>query len=97
LLYDAEQLTSALAVPDSQLVEAQRKLILDPFDPTVRAEALKNGIDEGTLEAAHARLFISMSNSGSWPPLLHPEFRTLPCCSTFPSAAGDGENRRGEV
>lgn len=78
LLYDAEQLTSALAVPDGQLVEAQRQLILDPSDATVRAEALKNGIDEGTLEAAQRSPVYKYVKQWKLALPLHPEFRTLP-------------------
>lgn len=78
LLYDAKQLPDALNVPDHQLVDAQRQLILDPFDPTVRAEALKNGLDEGTLEAAQRSPVYKYVKQWRLALPLHPEFRTLP-------------------
>ncbi len=38
LLYDADRITEAMNVSDDELVDAQREMILDPFDPEVRAE-----------------------------------------------------------
>ena len=35
LLYDADRIAAAAAEPDERLVEAQREMILDPFDPEV--------------------------------------------------------------
>lgn len=78
LLYDAERLTDALRVPDHQLVEAQRAIILDPKDPAVRAAAMKNGIDEGTLEAAQRSPVYKYVKEWNLALPLHPEFRTLP-------------------
>ena len=44
LLYDASQIEKVAAVADEDLVEAQRGMIKDPFDPEVIAAAKANGI-----------------------------------------------------
>ncbi|MBS1807369.1 MAG: nitrate reductase subunit beta [Acidobacteria bacterium] len=78
LLYDASRITEALNVPDDQLVDAQRDLILDPKDPTVRAAAIKNGIDERTLEVCERSPVYRYVKTWKMALPLHPEFRTLP-------------------
>jgi nitrate reductase beta subunit len=52
LLYDADQIPDALKVPDEQLVQRQREMILDPFDPKVVAAAKESGIPDGVIAAA---------------------------------------------
>ena len=37
LLYDADRIPQSAMVPDEQLIEAHRDVILDPFDPQVIA------------------------------------------------------------
>ena len=44
LLYDADRLEEVAKLPDEELVEGQRSLILDPHDPEVIAAAQTNGI-----------------------------------------------------
>jgi nitrate reductase beta subunit len=78
LLYDADRMLEALRVPDDKLVEAQRELILDPCDPTVKAEALRNGIDERTIEVAQRSPVYKYVKEWRLALPLHPEFRTLP-------------------
>ncbi len=78
LLYDADQMLDAMRVPDDKLVEAQREMILDPFDPQVRAGALKNGIDEQTLESCERSPVYKYVKQWNLALPLHPEFRTLP-------------------
>jgi nitrate reductase beta subunit len=68
----------AMRVPDEKLVEAQRDLILDPFDSEVRAGALRNGIDERTLEAAERSPVYRYVKQWGLALPLHAEFRTLP-------------------
>lgn len=43
LLYDADRIEQAAKSPDHELVQAQRDIILDPFDPQVIREARENG------------------------------------------------------
>jgi nitrate reductase beta subunit len=77
-LYDADRLLDAMRVPDDKLVEAQRDLILDPFDREVIAEAMKNGIDERTIEAAQRSPVYRYVKEWKLALPLHAEFRTLP-------------------
>ena len=67
-----------MSVPDDQLVDAQREMILDPFDPEVRAAALRNGIDERTLEACERSPVYKYVKEWKLALPLHAEFRTLP-------------------
>ena len=78
LLYDADRIVEAMSVPDDQLVDAQRDMILDPFDPEVRAGALRNGIDERTLEACERSPVYRYVKDWKLALPLHAEFRTLP-------------------
>jgi nitrate reductase beta subunit len=78
LLYDADRIEETAKRPDRELVEAQREMILDPFDPEVAARARENGIDENQIEAARqSPVFQYVKRWGLALPL-HPEFRTLP-------------------
>ncbi|MBI3469977.1 MAG: nitrate reductase subunit beta [Candidatus Solibacter usitatus] len=52
LLYDADRIEEAAKRPPEELVEAQRSIILDPFDPVVIAEARANGVHESVIESA---------------------------------------------
>lgn len=78
LLYDADRLEEVSKLPDDQLVEGQRSLILDPFNPEVIAEAKKNGIDDSVIDSAQKSpvyKFVKVWKI-ALPP--HIEFRTLP-------------------
>ena len=65
-------------LPDEQLVDGHRSIILNPHDPVVIAEAQKNGISDGVLEAAQNspvyRFVVEWKIA--LPP--HIEYRTLP-------------------
>jgi nitrate reductase beta subunit len=78
ILYDASQLEAAASVPDEELVEAQRALILDPFDPEVIAAARANGISEALLASAKDSPVYKFVKRWRLALPLHPEFRTLP-------------------
>ncbi|MEW6731145.1 MAG: nitrate reductase subunit beta [Acidobacteriota bacterium] len=78
LLYDADRLVETFNAPTERLVAAQREIILDPFDPLVRANALENGIDEQTLEAAERSPVYKYVKEWRMALPLHPEFRTVP-------------------
>jgi len=78
LLYDAEGVEDALLVPDEQLVERQRALILDPNDTVVQEAARKNGVsDEWIWGAVKSPAYALVKRYGVALPL-HPEFRTVP-------------------
>lgn len=78
LLYDADQMVEAMNAPEDKLVDAQREMILDPFDPKVRAGAIANGIDEKTLEACERSPVYPYVKKWKLALPLHAEFRTIP-------------------
>ncbi|MFN8221711.1 MAG: nitrate reductase subunit beta [Gaiellales bacterium] len=78
LLYDASQLERAASVSDLELVEAQRAMIQDPFDPDVIESARANGISDDLLEAARNSPVYKFVKQWRLALPLHPEFRTLP-------------------
>jgi nitrate reductase beta subunit len=78
LLYDADQIPDALKVPDEQLVQRQREMILDPHDPKVVAAAKKSGVPDRVIAAAqHSPVYRYVKEWELALPL-HPEYRTLP-------------------
>ncbi len=79
MLYDADKIEQAASVNDEQdLYQSQLELFLDPNDPEVIAEALKQGISQSWLDAAkHSPVYkMAMEWKVAFP--LHPEYRTLP-------------------
>ena len=78
LLYDASQLQQVATVPDEELVEAQRSMIKDPFDPEVIAAARANGISDDMIKAAQDSPVYRFVKRWRLALPLHPEFRTLP-------------------
>ncbi|HEX7973378.1 MAG TPA: nitrate reductase subunit beta, partial [Anaerolineales bacterium] len=77
LLYDADRIPQAAMVPDEQLVESQRSVILDPFDPQVIAAAKANGIDDGWIEAAQKSPVYQFVKVWQIALPLHLEYRTM--------------------
>lgn len=77
LLYDADQIPSAAMVPDEQLVEAHRKVILDPFDPEVIAGARANGIEDSWIDAAQNSPAYKFVKEWGIALPLHAEYRTM--------------------
>jgi nitrate reductase beta subunit len=79
LLYDADKIEQAASVADEQsLYQAQLDMFLDPFSPTVQAEARQAGIPEPWLEAAQESPIYKMAIDWKIAFPLHPEYRTLP-------------------
>ncbi len=78
LLYDADKIEEIAKLPDDELVEGHRSMILDPFDPEVIAAAKKSGISDGVLESAQRSPVYQfvMKWKIALPP--HIEYRTLP-------------------
>jgi nitrate reductase beta subunit len=78
LLYDADRIEEVAASPEADLVEAQRGIIQDPFDPEVVAAARANGVPDEMLDAAkHSPVYKFVKQWRLALPL-HPDFRTLP-------------------
>ena len=79
MLYDADAVLAAASVKDEhKLYEAQRGVFLDPRDPEIAREALRQGIQPDWIEAAKrspVRRLI-MDYQVALP--LHPEYRTMP-------------------
>ena len=78
LLYDASMLKQVALVPDEELVEAQRSMIKDPFDPEVIAAARANGVTDDMITAAQNSPVYRFVKRWRLALPLHPEFRTLP-------------------
>jgi nitrate reductase / nitrite oxidoreductase, beta subunit len=78
LLYDADRITEVASLPDDELVEGQRSLILDPHDPVVIEAARKNNIHDSVIEYAQKSPVYSFVKEWkiALPP--HIEYRTLP-------------------
>lgn len=95
LLYDMDRVPAAANVPDLELVQAQRDVILDPHDPQVIAAARQAGIEEPWLEACRRSPVFKMVKEWRIALPLHAEFRTLPSLFYVPpespvQTAGNG-------
>ncbi len=78
VLYDADLIEEAAKAPAERLVEAQRAVIKDPFDPAVIAAAKANGIPDSKIDAAQRSPVYKFVKRWGLALPLHPEFRTLP-------------------
>ncbi|MCP4845620.1 MAG: nitrate reductase subunit beta, partial [Actinomycetia bacterium] len=78
LLYDADQIVDVAKVPDKDLVEAHRNMILDPNDPLVQESARRNGMPESVLDAAKRSPVYKFVKEWKLALPPHLEFRTLP-------------------
>lgn len=87
LLYDADRIEALAKLPDEELINAQRDIILDPFDPHVIAEARRNGVHDSVIEYAQKSpvyKFVKVWKM-ALPP--HIEFRTFPMLFYVPPMA----------
>lgn len=78
ILYDADAIAPAASVPDLELVEAHRSIILDPTDPAVIEGARANGIHDRWIEAAQRSPVYKLIKLWRIALPLHSEFRTMP-------------------
>ena len=79
VLYDADRIAEAAAAPEeSDLYQAQLDVFLDPNDPEVRDQALKDGVQEAWIAAAVKSPVWKMAMDWKVAFPLHPEYRTLP-------------------
>jgi nitrate reductase beta subunit len=78
LLYDADRVPSAMTVPDEALVESQRTVFCDPYDPEIIRLARKNGISEEFIEAAQKSPIYKYVMKWKLALPLHVEYRTMP-------------------
>ena len=84
LLYDADRLPQTAMVPDEQLIEAHRSVILDPFDPQVIEAARANGIEDSWISAAQNSPAYKFVKVWGLALPLHPEYRTIPMMYYIP-------------
>jgi len=78
LLYDADKIETMAGKSDRELVNAQREMIIDPFDPEMIRLARENGIHDHTIQAAQESpvyKFVKLWKL-ALPP--HIEYRTFP-------------------
>jgi nitrate reductase beta subunit len=79
MLYDADKVLEAASVEDEhELLEAQRSVFLDPFDPEVIAAAKAEGIADDWIEAAQNSPIYKLISEYKIALPLHPEYRTMP-------------------
>ncbi len=78
LLYDADRIEEVATAPEAELVEAQRSIIQDPFDPDVIAAARASGVPDEMLAAAKHSPVYKFVKQWQLALPLHPDFRTLP-------------------
>ncbi len=78
LLYDADRITELAGKSDTELVDAQRQLILDPNDPEVIAAARAGGMHDSVLEAAKKSPVYKFVKDWGLALPLHVEYRTMP-------------------
>lgn len=79
LLYDADKIEQAASTENPQdLYQSQLDMFLDPNDPEVIAEAIKQGIPQSWLDAAKKSPVYKMAVDWKVAFPLHPEYRTLP-------------------
>ncbi len=84
VLYDADKIEATASAPEDKLVDLQREMILDPFDPEVIAQAEKDGVHFSVVEAAQKSPVYRFVKEWGLALPLHPEFRTLPMLFYIP-------------
>jgi len=79
VLIDTDRVEEAASVADEKdLLESQLSLFLDPNDPEVQEQALRDGVPADWLEAAKLSPVYAMAKTWGIALPLHPEYRTLP-------------------
>lgn len=78
LLYDADRVEEVVELPEDELLEAQRSMILNPSDPEVIAAAKRSGIHDSIVESAQVSPVYKYVKEWKMALPPHPEFRTLP-------------------
>jgi nitrate reductase beta subunit len=79
VLIDSDRVEEAASTPDEKdLLKAQLDLFLDPEDPEVREQALRDGVPSDWIDAAANSPVYMMAKKWEIALPLHPEYRTLP-------------------
>lgn len=86
MLYDQDKIKEYASMTNEvDLYPAQLKMFLDPHDPKIQEEALKQGISHEFLEAAKQSPVYKMMVEWQIAFPLHPEYRTLPMTWYIPT------------
>ena len=100
LLYDADRLPEVATVDESDLVEQQMEMLMDPFDSEVIQQAKQNGVADSTIKAAQKSPIYKFVKEWGMALPLHPEFRTLPMLfyvpPLLPAMASLGKQRNDQ-
>ncbi|MEO7007017.1 MAG: nitrate reductase subunit beta [Terrimesophilobacter sp.] len=105
MLYDADRVLEAASIEDEHaLLDAQRSVLLDPFDPEVIAAAKAEGMADDWIEAAQNSPIYKLISEYKVALPLHPEYRTMPMVWYIPplspvvdvisNSGNDGEDVR---
>ncbi|MBS4026689.1 MAG: nitrate reductase subunit beta, partial [Clostridia bacterium] len=78
LLYDSAKIEATAKLTDELLVDGQREMILNPFDPKVIAMAKASGLNDDVIKAAQNSPVYKLVKEYQLALPLHPEFRTVP-------------------
>ncbi len=97
ILYDAERIEAAAKKSDRELVDAQRDIILDPFDEEVIKAAKANGIHESVIDYAQKSPVYKFVKEWKIAFPLHPEYRTMPMVFYVPPLLPVMAFKSGEI
>ena len=98
LLYDADRLEEVAKLPDDELVEGQRSMILDPYDPEVdRRGARRTASTTASIDSAQQSPVYQFVKEWkiALPP--HIEYRTLPMLFYVPPMSPVMANRENDT
>ena len=98
VLYDVDRVLEAASVEnDTDLYEAQCRILLDPCDPEVITAARAEGISDEWIEAAQRSPVYALIHTYKVALPLHPEYRTMPMVWYIPplSPVVDAVSRDG--
>jgi nitrate reductase beta subunit len=97
LLYDAERVEEMANLPDSELIEGHRSMILDPFDPAVIEQAKRCGVHDSVIDSAQKSPVYKFVKE--WKVALPPhiEYRTLPMLFYVPPMSPVMSQQNGDT
>jgi nitrate reductase / nitrite oxidoreductase, beta subunit len=97
VLYDADMINEVATQDDDALVDAQRRMILDPHDPEVVRRAREAGIHDSVIESAQRSPVYRFVKDWGLALPLHIEYRTLPMLFYVPPLLPILGNGEGDV
>ena len=97
VLYDADKIRGLAALPDEELVEGQRSMILDPHDPEVIAAAKANGVPDSVIKSAQQSPTYKYVKEWKIALPLHVEYRTFPMLFYVPPLLPVMSSTQGDV